>query len=76
MRRQMYTTTQSEANLWRSDLKMNAQFGCSHHEGVQDVVSISNPAHRQSTERPIMLLEENSSNLVNIIIYSMKIAVY
>lgn len=76
MRRRMYMTTQSETNLWCSDLKVNSQFGCSHHEGVQDIVSVSNPAHCQSTQRPIMLLEENGSNLVNIIIYWMKITVY
>lgn len=31
--------------LWCSNLEMNPQFGCSHHEGVEDVVPISNPAH-------------------------------
>lgn len=50
---------EEEVDLWCGNFQMNPKFGSSHHEGVEDIVSISNPAHCKSTKRPIMLLEEN-----------------
>ena len=43
-------------NLGSRDPKMDTEFGRSHHEGVEHVVSISDPAHRQTVQFPIMLL--------------------
>lgn len=44
-------------NLWCCDLKVDSQLGCGHHEGVDDVVPIPDPAHCQPLQWPIMLLE-------------------
>ena len=69
-------TPLNKANLWCCNLKMNSQFCCSHHEGVQDVVPVSNPAHRKSTEGPVMLLEDSGSNLhIVFVIWWMKFVV-
>lgn len=52
----------NRANLWGSNLKMNSKFGCSHHKGMKDIVSIPDPANSEALEWAVVLLEENASN--------------
>lgn len=49
-------------NLRGSNLKMNSKFGCSHHKGMKDIVSIPDPANSEAPEWAVVLLEENTNN--------------
>lgn len=43
--------------LWSSCLKVHSKFRCAHHDGMQDIVPIPNPAESKTFQRAIVFLK-------------------
>ena len=50
--------------LWSCNIQMHSKLGCSHHEGMNDIISITNPSNSAAMKTTKMLLVYKNKELL------------